>query len=933
MTPGRVAYRYGASYFDPALGWRFEGHHPAARPDLWWGYIEGVVGEYERYGLGRLVDRGALESAEGVSLFFVGIDRQEQLVAGVRCHGPLDSVDDCQALAEMATSPEAGQHRAAVERAMPHGVIELKGAWRRLSGDHNQFVPGPFSRVPVHALEWLGAEVALTAVAERMAPPLEVVGARKMGRESVPFPSERYRTVLLSLHRSRCRSLARPDFLAPLREEAEQLGRGPAEDVVTGWRPIVFDTERRADRQVLANLRTDPGLTVLDMADRQRAELAALLPPPDPELLSEAPRWVYYPWRRTLVRMLGPKAFPVVRLDRNRNRITRGEQERLARQRVGIVGLSAGHPVAATVALEGLCGELRLADFDDVELTNLNRLPGTVLDVGVNKAVVAARRVADIDPYLAVQIVPEGLTPGNVEGFVAGLDVLVEECDDIEMKLLVREVARRHRVPVVMETSDRGLLDVERFDEEPERPVLHGLLPGVTAAGVATMSFMDRIAQVVQLVDPDRGSDRGAASLVEVGRTLSTWPQLGSDVTLGGATVAVAVRRIGLGERVPSGRTRVDLETVLGSLESPGPPSPTEPPPLPAPAPAPADPRLAIAHAASLAPSGGNAQPWRFDLSSEGLAIELDRTRTSTMDVRSRASYVALGAALFNARAAAAATGRLGPVRLFPDAAAPDRAAVLSFGDEADDELAGLYPWVAARCTNRRPGRPEPLDLAAVAELRRAVSSEGGTLYLVTDREHLEECADVIGRCERMRFFSPVLHREMTAELRWPGEDATTGIDVRTLELAPVELASLRLMSRRAVVDLLGRWEAGAALSEHGAAPVRSASALAVVTVPDASPASYLRGGGAVERMWLCAQRAGLGVQPVPPVFVFAAQHGDYEGLVGPDAAAELQGQAERFRAAVGVRPGEALALVLRLTHAAPPSARSARLPLEKVVG
>lgn len=931
MTAVRTQYRYGASYSDRALGWRFEGHHPLERPDLWRQYVEGCVREYERYGIGELVDRPTLERADGVPLFFVGIDLDERVVAGVRCHGPLDAVADCQALAEMVTSPEIDGHRASVQRDLPHGVIELKGAWRELSGDHNQLVPGPFSRVPIHALEWLGAEVALTAVAERMEPPLELVGARRMGRESAPFPSERYRTVLLALRRARYGALAQAEHLPHLRQEAEELVAGPGRSAVTGWRPIVLDLRRRADRQVLANLRADPATQFVDLADRQRAELSRLLPAPSDELLAEPLRWVYYPWRRTAVRMLGPEAFSVVRLDRNRNRITREEQRRLRHQRVGVVGLSAGHPVAAALALEGLCGELRLADFDDVALTNLNRLPGAVLDVGANKALVAARRVAEVDPYLPVEVVPAGLSPDTVEEFVAGLDVVVEECDDLAMKVLVREVARQHRVPVVMETSDRGLLDVERFDQEPGRPLLHGLLPGITAARVASMSPMERVALVVQLVDPVRGSDRGAASLVEVGRTLATWPQLGSDVTLGGASVAAAVRRLGLGEPVPSGRARVDLESVVGALESP-PAAPAEPPPpLAAPAPAPADPLLALAHAASLAPSGGNAQPWRFELSDGEMGFVLDRSRSSAMDLRSRASYVAVGAALLNTRVAAAASGQLGPYHLFPDGAGTDRVAVLALEAGRDDGLAALAPWVGARCSNRRLGAPQPLEVGVVAELGAATAAEGGTLHLVTDRERLEECAEVLGACERLRLLTPQLHREMFGELRWPGQDATAGIDVRTLEMGPGELAALRLLQRPAVVDLLGRWKAGGALGDHVKPAVRSASALAVVTVPDASPASYVRGGGAVERLWLGAQRAGLGVQPVPPLFAFAVQHADYERLVGP-AAAELAALADRFRSAVGLSSGATIALVLRLAHAAPPSTRSARLPLEEVV-
>ena len=58
--------------------------------------------------------------------------------------------------------------------------------------------------------------------------------------------------------------------------------------------------------------------------------------------------------------------------------------------------------------MQGMCGELRLADFDDLELSNLNRVPATVFDLGVNKATVAARRIAELDPYLHVRVLAVG---------------------------------------------------------------------------------------------------------------------------------------------------------------------------------------------------------------------------------------------------------------------------------------------------------------------------------------------------------------------------------------------------------------------------------------------------------------------------------------------------------------------------------------------
>ena len=42
------------------------------------------------------------------------------------------------------------------------------------------------------------------------------------------------------------------------------------------------------------------------------------------------------------------------------------------------------------------------ADFDTLALSNLNRLSCGVADLGQNKAVVAARRLFEVDPYLEV---------------------------------------------------------------------------------------------------------------------------------------------------------------------------------------------------------------------------------------------------------------------------------------------------------------------------------------------------------------------------------------------------------------------------------------------------------------------------------------------------------------------------------------------------
>ena len=81
-----------------------------------------------------------------------------------------------------------------------------------------------------------------------------------------------------------------------------------------------------------------------------------------------------------------------------------------------------------------------------------------------------------------------------------------------------------------------------------------------------------------------------------------------------------------------------------------------------------------MVHAATLAPSMHNTQPWRFRLLRDAETIELyadpDRMLPHS-DPHGRAVHIACGAALFNLRVAAATAGRQTMVRLLPATAEP----------------------------------------------------------------------------------------------------------------------------------------------------------------------------------------------------------------------------------------------------------------------
>jgi hypothetical protein len=225
---------------------------------------------------------------------------------------------------------------------------------------------------------------------------------------------------------------------------------------ISTWRPLIFGAASLRERNRAAELFARDG--VFARHDTIREQLRDLLASRHPaeelssaELdglmsthlagrsLDEYGSWIYYPWSGRLVHLLPAAEFRELRSDRNRDKITREEQQRLRQSIIGVIGLSVGQASAVTLALEGIGGQFRIADFDTLALSNLNRLRAGVHDLGVNKAVLAARQMFEVDPYLQIEIFPEGLNEGNLSAFLGEdptkLSVLVEECDDFFIKV------------------------------------------------------------------------------------------------------------------------------------------------------------------------------------------------------------------------------------------------------------------------------------------------------------------------------------------------------------------------------------------------------------------------------------------------------------------------------------------------------------------
>ena len=281
----------------------------------------------------------------------------------------------------------------------------------------------------------------------------------------------------------------------------------------------------------------------------------------------KTPVWAYFPWKKTAVRIPDERTYYSLRTARNRNLITQKEQGAYRNTRVGIAGLSVGSAILEALVRTGGPKALKLADPDTVEITNLNRMKADITNLHTPKALVASHAAWEIDPFLDMELWDKGINPDSLGMFLGTptLDIFIDEMDDIRMKFFVREECRRRRIPVLMATDngEGALLDVERFDHEPRRPIFHGRV-SVRSQELTELDRKAFAAIAEKIIDTKLMAPRQLSSLRLMGKKLAGVAQLGTAASAAGVLTAYAVRRIATGQKLPSGRYVLSPESILG---------------------------------------------------------------------------------------------------------------------------------------------------------------------------------------------------------------------------------------------------------------------------------------------------------------------------------------------------------------------------------
>jgi len=268
---------------------------------------------------------------------------------------------------------------------------------------------------------------------------------------------------------------------------------------------------------------------------------------------------IYYSWNGHMVKTVRRNDYFRLKTNRNQDLITAAEQEKLSRFRAAVLGMSVGSNIAFVLTQAGISSKIILADFDELDTTNLNRIFGGAHQIGLNKSILAAQRIYEDNPFAKVTLLPKGVNEKNLKSLLKRkkIDCLIEEIDFIPMKIIIRRLAMEYKVPVFMITDngDGIVLHIERYDLGYKK-IFHQDLEywekklqtfKQEKGGEKKISggiIMDDIVGGAHLVDP-----RMLASVKKVlDKKLVSWSQLGSAALLGGVYITYAIKRIVLGE-------------------------------------------------------------------------------------------------------------------------------------------------------------------------------------------------------------------------------------------------------------------------------------------------------------------------------------------------------------------------------------------------
>jgi len=155
-------------------------------------------------------------------------------------------------------------------------------------------------------------------------------------------------------------------------------------------------------------------------------------------------------------------------------------QEKLLNARVIIIGLGGlGAPAAMYLAAAGV-GSLTLIDFDEVDLTNLQRqIIHSTPDIGRPKVESAQNSLLQLNPEIEITTISEKLSEQELAEVIESATVVLDCSDNFTTRFAVNRCCLKHKVALVSGAAIRMEGQISLFNpSDSESPCYNCLYKG-----------------------------------------------------------------------------------------------------------------------------------------------------------------------------------------------------------------------------------------------------------------------------------------------------------------------------------------------------------------------------------------------------------------------------------------------------------------------
>lgn len=272
-----------------------------------------------------------------------------------------------------------------------------------------------------------------------------------------------------------------------------------------------------------------------------------------------------------------------------------------------------------------------------------------------------------------------------------------------------------------------------------------------------------------------------------------------------------------------------------------------------------------ILEAGSLAPSGENAQPWRFKIKDNIIYQYLVPERDQSLySWGHRASYIAHGAVLENIKIASNQLGYNAKIDLFPNTSDINLIARITLA-KSTPKNEPLFHYIEKRITNRKPYEVKPLTREQKNALL-AVTGGGIRFSMTEDREKIAQLGRVGSTNEEVMLSNKKLHHFFFSHINWTLEEENEkryGFYIKTLELPPPAQFMFKIFSKWSRMRIFRALGFQKIVATQNAKTNAAASAIGAIIIKERKPTDYINVGMFLQELWLTASKEGLYIQPL----------------------------------------------------------------------